>query len=74
MFRKIWLAVSTMLLLALGYAYFRSPFIHAQGPFAQFQEQRAIPALGIGIAGAIVIAVWGYLLLRRKGRDDQTGN
>ena len=73
MVKKIWLAVSAALLLALGYAWFASPVIHAQGPFAQFHQARALPAWIAGVVGTVVLAVWGYGLLRKKDRHEKTG-
>lgn len=59
-----------ILLAAVALAFVASPFVHATGPFAGFEKARAIPAGIIGIAGTAVITVWGWLLLRDKGRGD----
>jgi len=71
--RLVWLAAGIILLAGLIYAFWASPFVHATGPFANFQKARAIPAGIIGIAGTVLILVWGWILLKRD-QTDKPGN
>jgi hypothetical protein len=59
------MAGGTILVLALAYAFFHSPFVNATGAFANFEKARAVPAGLIGIFGTIAVFVWSWLLLRR---------
>ena len=59
------------LLAATAYALWASPFVRATGPFANFEKGRAIPAGLIGICGTVIIILWGWLLMRIKGGNNQ---
>ena len=74
--QTIWTAAGILLLIILGWAFWASPFVHSQSAFAAFEKSRAIPAGLIGICGTLVILVWGWALLRKRGKDggqDQSG-
>ena len=72
----IWLVAGLILMGALAYAFYASPFVNATGSFAGFEKARAIPAGLIGIGGTMVILVWGWFLLRSRKqgkKDEQSG-
>ena len=64
MIRKIWILALFMLLVMFLFTFFKSPFIHSAGIFAQFEKARAIPALILGLTGTILLLFWGWILLR----------
>jgi len=70
MLKKIWIAVFGLLILGLVFALVKSPFIHSQGPFAQFEQDRAIPALISGMIGTLILMIAGWILLKRGTRND----
>jgi len=72
----IWLVTGLILIGALAYAFYASPFVNATGSFAGFEKARAIPAGLIGICGTLLVLVWGWFLLisRKSGKkDEQSG-
>ncbi len=68
MLKKIWIAVLGILLIGIALAFWQSPFIHSQGPFAQFARERAVPAAVIGIGGTLILIIGGWRLLKNGSR------
>ena len=67
--QAVWTASGILLLVILGCAFWASPFVHSQSAFASFEKSRAIPAGIIGICGTLIILIWGWALLRKRGKD-----